>query len=151
MSWPMATWSSFASMSSPTTRLHGVTVLVDDYDEAIAHFVGDLGFHLVEDTNLGGGKRWVRVAPDPEGGPALLLAVASTAEQRAAIGRQAGGRVGFFLHTTDFAAQHARLVERGVRMTEEPRVEAYGTVVVFEDRYGNRWDLIQPVGGHGGR
>ena len=77
-------------MSSPTTRLHGVTVLVDDYDEAIAHFVGDLGFHLVEDTNLGGGKRWVRVAPDPEGGPALLLAVASTAEQRAAIGRAAG-------------------------------------------------------------
>ena len=89
-------------MSSPTTRLLGVTVLVDDYDEAIAHFVGDLGFHLVEDT-------------------------------------------------TDFAAHHARLVERGVRMTEEPRVEAYGTVVVFEDRYGNRWDLIQPVGGHGGR
>ena len=100
MSWPMATWSSFASMSSPTTRLLGVTVLVDDYDEAIAHFVGDLGFHLVEDTNLGGGKRWVRVAPDPEGGTALLLAVASTAEQRAAIGRQVDALASLFTRTT---------------------------------------------------
>jgi uncharacterized glyoxalase superfamily protein PhnB len=98
------------------------------------------------DTNLGGGKRWVRVAPDPGGEPALLIAVASTDEQRAAIGRQAGGRVGFLLHTDDFVAYHARLVARGIRMTEEPRVETYGTVVVFEDRYGNRWDLIQPAG-----
>jgi catechol 2,3-dioxygenase-like lactoylglutathione lyase family enzyme len=134
-----------------TLSLHAVTVLVDDYDAAIAHYVGDLGFTLLEDTPLDGSKRWVRVAPDPEGGPALLLAVASTAEQRAAIGRQAGGRVGYLLHTTDFAAHHARLVERGVRMTEEPRHEAYGTVVVFDDRYGNRWDLIQPVGDHGCR
>lgn len=133
-------------MSSGSSRLHAVTVLVDDYDVAIAHFVDDLGFHLIEDTNLGDGKRWVRVAPDPGGEPALLLAFASTDEQRAAIGRQAGGRVGFFLHTVDFAAYHARLVARGVRMTEEPRVEPYGTVVVFEDRYGNRWDLIQPAG-----
>jgi catechol 2,3-dioxygenase-like lactoylglutathione lyase family enzyme len=136
-------------MSKPSTRLHAVTVVVDDYDAAIAHFVGDLGFLLVEDADLGGGRRWVRVAPDPEGGPALLLAVASTAEQRAAIGRQAGGRVGFFLHTTDFAAHYARLVERGVRMTEDPRQEPYGTVVVFEDRYGNLWDLIQPTASAG--
>jgi catechol 2,3-dioxygenase-like lactoylglutathione lyase family enzyme len=138
-------------MSSPTARLHAVTVVVDYYGAVIAHFVDDLGFHLVEDTDLGGGKRWVRVAPDPQGGPALVLAVASTAEQRAAIGKQTGGRVGFFLHTTDFAAHHARLMERGVRMIEEPRHEGYGTVVVFEDRYGNLWDLIQPVGDHGGR
>ena len=131
-------------MSSPSARLHAVTIVVDDYDVAIAHFVGDLGFHLVEDTDLGSGKRWVRVAPDPAGGPTLLLAVASNDEQRAAIGRQTGGRVGFFLHTTDFAAQHARLVERGVRVTEEPRHESYGTVVVFQDRYGNLWDLIEP-------
>jgi catechol 2,3-dioxygenase-like lactoylglutathione lyase family enzyme len=130
-------------------RLHAVTLLVDDYDAAIAHFVGDLGFHLVEDTDLGSGKRWVRVAPDPDGGPTLLLAVASSDEQRAAVGRQTGGRVGFFLHTTDFAAEHARLVARGVRMTEEPRHEPYGTVVVFEDRYGNLWDLIEPVGDFG--
>ena len=138
-------------MSSPSLRLHAVTLVVDDYDAAIAHYVDDLGFHLVEDTHLGDGKRWVRVAPDPSGGAALLLAVASTDEQRAAIGRQTGGRVGFFLHTTDFAAHHARLVERGVRMTESPRYEPYGTVVVFEDRYGNLWDLIEPVGGDGGR
>lgn len=136
-------------MSDPSMRLHAVTVVVDDYDAAIAHFVGDLGFHLVEDTDLGGGKRWVRVAPDPAAGPSLLLAVGSTAEQRAAIGRQAGGRVGFILHTNDFAAHHARLLQRNVRMTEEPRHEPYGTVVVFEDRYGNLWDLIQPVGDHG--
>ncbi len=127
-----------------------MTLLVDDYDAAIAHFVGDLGFHLVEDTDLGSGKRWVRVAPELEGGPTLLLAVASTDEQRAAIGRQTGGRVGFFLHTTDFEARHTRLVARGVRMTEEPRHEPYGTVVVFQDRYGNLWDLIEPVGDVGG-
>jgi catechol 2,3-dioxygenase-like lactoylglutathione lyase family enzyme len=134
-------------MSSPSMRLHAVTLVVDDYDEAIAHYVGDLGFRLVEDTDMGDGKRWVRVAPDPDDGPTLLLAVATTDEQTAAIGRQTGGRVGFFLQTTDFAALHTRLVERGVRMAEEPRLEAYGTVVVFEDRYGNRWDLIEPVGG----
>ena len=127
-------------------HLHGVTVLVDDFDTAIRHYVEDLGFRLIEDTDLGAGKRWVRVAPGPQGS-CLLLAVASTDEQRAAIGRQAGGRVGFFLHTADFAGDHARLVARGVRMTEVPRREPYGTVVVFEDRYGNRWDLIEPADG----
>jgi catechol 2,3-dioxygenase-like lactoylglutathione lyase family enzyme len=138
-------------MSSPSRRLHAVTIVVDDYDAAIAHYVGDLGFHLVEDTDLGGGKRWVRVAPDSDGGTALLIAVASSADQHAAIGRQTGGRVAFFLHTSDFAADHARLVARGVRMTEQPRHEPYGSVVVFEDRYGNRWDLIEPVVDHGDR
>jgi catechol 2,3-dioxygenase-like lactoylglutathione lyase family enzyme len=133
-----------------TMRLHAVTLVVDDYDVAIAHYVNDLGFRLIEDTDLGQGKRWVLVAPDRQGS-CLLLAVATTDEQRAAIGNQTGGRVGFFLHTTDFAAHYARLVERGVHMTEEPRHEPYGTVVVFEDRYGNSWDLIEPVGDHRGR
>lgn len=126
-------------------RLHAVTLLVDDYDEAIAHYVDDLGFTLVEDTPLTPQKRWVRVSPDPDGGTSLLLAVATTDAQRAAIGNQTGGRVGLFLHTDDFRSRHAHLVARGVRMTEEPRIEPYGTVVVFEDRYGNLWDLIEPI------
>lgn len=125
-------------------RLHGVTLLVHDYDEAIAHYVDDLGFSLVEDTDMGSGRRWVRVAPDPDGGTSLILAVATTEAQRAAIGNQTGDRVGLFLHTDDFAADHARLIARGVRMTESPRVEPYGTVVVFLDRFGNLWDLIEP-------
>ena len=124
-------------------RLHAVTLLVDDYDEAIAHYVEDLGFTLVEDTRLTPDKRWVRVSPDPSG-TSFILAVATTPDQRAAIGNQTGGRVGLFLHTDDFAADHARLVSRGVEMTEEPRHETYGSVVVFRDRYGNLWDLIQP-------
>ncbi len=138
-------------MSEPSLKLHAVTIVVDDYDTAIAHYVNDLGFQLVEDTDLGNGKRWVRVAPDPAGGATLLLAVATSDDQRAAIGRQTGGRVGFFLHTNDFASYHARLVKCGIRMTEDPRHEAYGTVVVFEDRYGNLWDLIEPVADNGGR
>jgi catechol 2,3-dioxygenase-like lactoylglutathione lyase family enzyme len=124
-------------------RLHAVTLLVDDYDEAISHYVDDLGFTLVEDTPLPPDKRWVRVSPDPSG-TSFILAVASTPAQRSAIGNQTGGRVGLFLHTDGFAADHARLVARGVEMTEEPRHETYGTVVVFRDRYGNLWDLIQP-------
>jgi catechol 2,3-dioxygenase-like lactoylglutathione lyase family enzyme len=132
-------------MSSEGLRLHAVTVLVDDYDEAIAHYVGDLGFTLVEDTTLSPEKRWVRVAPDPTGGVSLLLAVATTEAQRAVIGQQAGGRVTFFLHTNNFQDTYSRLLARGVLMTEEPRHESYGTVVVFADRYGNLWDLIEPV------
>lgn len=126
-------------------RLHAVTLLVDDYDEAIAHYVNDLGFTLVEDTPLTPQKRWVRVSPDPEGGTCLILAVARTDTQRAAIGRQTGGRVGLFLHTEDFDSEYARLVARGVQMTEQPRNEPYGKVVVFQDRYGNLWDLIEPI------
>ena len=126
-------------------HLHAVTVVVDDYDEAIAHYVGDLGFTLLEDTELGPGKRWVRVSPDAEGTSSLLLATASNEAQRAVIGNQTGGRVGFFLHVDDFAAYHERLLARGVEMTESPRHETYGTVVVFKDRYGNLWDLIQPA------
>lgn len=125
-------------------RLHAVTLLVDDYDEAIAHYVDDLGFTLVEDTQLTEHKRWVRVSPDAHGGTSFILAVASTDAQRAAIGNQTGGRVGLFLHTDDFDAEYARLTTNGVAMTEAPRSEPYGKVVVFRDRYGNLWDLIQP-------
>jgi catechol 2,3-dioxygenase-like lactoylglutathione lyase family enzyme len=126
-------------------RLHAVTVVVDDYDEAIAHYVGDLGFILLEDTPLAGGKRWVRVSPEAAGGSCLLLARAASADQRAAIGQQAGGRVGFFLHVDDFDAYYQRLVAAGVSIVEGPRHETYGTVAVFRDRYGNLWDLIQPA------
>lgn len=124
-------------------RIGAVTFLVRDYDEAIAWFRDALGFALVEDTPLGGGKRWVLVSPGDRGTP-LLLAEASTDEQQARIGDQTGGRVGFFLHTDDFARDHARMRAAGVRFNEEPRHEAYGTVAVFEDLYGNLWDLIEP-------
>lgn len=125
-------------------RIAHVALLVRDYDEAIAWFARALGFVLVEDSDLGDGKRWVRIAPEAGAAFQLLLARATTAEQGAAIGRQHGGRVGFFLHTDDFARDHARLVSAGARVDAQPRHEAYGTVVVFEDLYGNRWDLIGP-------
>jgi catechol 2,3-dioxygenase-like lactoylglutathione lyase family enzyme len=124
-------------------RLAHVTLIVPDYDEAIAHYTGVLGFELVEDTALGAGKRWVRVAP-PGSTTSLVLAQAATDEQRAAIGRQGAGRVWLFLHTDDFAGDHAAMQARGVRFVEAPRREPYGTVAVFEDRYGNRWDLVEP-------
>lgn len=120
-----------------------VTLVVADCDEAIAFYCGRLGFALIEDTDLGGGKRWVVVALDG-GGARLLLAEARGAEQQAAIGRQAGGRVGFFLETGDFDRDFAAFTARGVRFLEAPRRESYGTVAVFEDVYGNRWDLIEP-------
>jgi catechol 2,3-dioxygenase-like lactoylglutathione lyase family enzyme len=126
-------------------NLVAITLLVRDYDEAIAYYTQSLGFALLEDTDMGGGKRWVRVAPRGQGKVALLLARAANDEQHAAIGKQAGGRVAFFLHTDDFARDHAALKSRGVRFIEEPRHEAYGSVVVFEDLYGNRWDFIEPA------
>lgn len=125
-------------------RLALVSLLVRDYGEAIDWYTRCLGFHLAEDTDLGQGKRWVVVTPTDSGGPGLLLARAATPEQQVAIGNQAGGRVFLFLHTDDFTGDHARLVAAGVRFIEEPRREAYGTVAVFEDLYGNRWDLIEP-------
>lgn len=127
-----------------TRRLGALTLVVRAYDEAIAWYRDRLGFVLVADTPLGEGKRWVVMRPG-EGGSDLLLAEAASPEQVSAIGRQAGGRVFLFLHTTDFAADHARMKAAGVRFIEEPRHEAYGTVAVFEDLYGNRWDLIQPA------
>lgn len=120
-----------------------VTLVVADYDEAIAFYRDALGFELLEDTHLGGGKRWVRVAPKGAE-TALLLAQADGETQRASVGRQTGGRVGFFLHTDDFARDHAAMQARGVRFIEAPRHEPYGTVAVFEDLYGNRWDLLEP-------
>ena len=129
-----------------TRRLAATAVVVRDYDEALAYYCGVLGFVLVEDTALGGGKRWVLVTPSKQHGSALLLAQASGPEQHARIGDQAGGRVFLFLHTEDFAADHARYLEAGVRFIEKPRYESYGTVAVFEDLYGNRWDLVQPAG-----
>ena len=126
-----------------------VSFLVRDYDEAIAFFTGALGFALLEDTPLGGLKRWVRVAP-PGGGCALLLARATGEEQLAVVGRQAGGRVFLFLETADFDQDHAALRSRGVRFLEEPRVEPYGKVAVFADLYGNKWDLLEPRSGPDG-
>jgi catechol 2,3-dioxygenase-like lactoylglutathione lyase family enzyme len=117
---------------------------VHDYDEALAFFVGRLGFRVLEDTPLTPAKRWVVVAPDGARDAALLLARAVGPEQQAAVGRQGGGRVFLFLHTDDFARDYAAFQARGVRFVEAPRAEVYGTVVVFEDLYGNRWDLIGP-------
>lgn len=119
-----------------------VSVLVPDYDEGIAFFTGQLGFRLLEDTDLGGGKRWVKVAP--EGAEtAFLLACASGAAQRATIGQQGGGRVWLFLATDDFRRDHAAFRRNGVPFEEPPREELYGTVAVFHDPWGNRWDLIE--------
>ena len=124
-----------------TGRLATIAFLVRDYDEAIAWFTTALGFRLMEDTPLGGGKRWVRVAADG-GGSALLLAKA-VGDQIDGIGRQAAGRVGFFLEVTDFDAAHARMLAAGVHFNEAPRAEPYGRVAVFTDLYGNRWDLLE--------
>jgi catechol 2,3-dioxygenase-like lactoylglutathione lyase family enzyme len=119
------------------------SLLVRDYDEAIAFYVDALGFELREDSPRADGGRWVVVAP-PGTESGLLLARPSKPEQLARIGDQTGGRVGWFLHTDDFTAMHERMRSAGVRFLEEPRHEAYGTVAVFEDLYGNRWDLLEP-------
>jgi catechol 2,3-dioxygenase-like lactoylglutathione lyase family enzyme len=124
-------------------HLANVALIVSDYDEAIAWYTQVLGFDLLQDTDLGDGKRWVRVSPPGATGTSLLLAQAATEAQRGRIGDQVGGRVGFFLHTDDFATDYAALTGRGVRFAEEPRQESYGTVAVFVDLYGNRWDLVE--------
>ncbi|MGY4000753.1 VOC family protein [Aeromonas sanarellii] len=128
-------------------HIGALTLLVADYDQAITFFTRGLGFELLEDTPLKEpgkpGKRWVRVAPGGACGSALLLAQAASEEQRAAIGRQGGGRVFLFLETDDFWGDYERMREYGVHFCEEPRYEPYGTVVVFEDISGNRWDLLQ--------
>lgn len=128
------------------SHLGAVSLLVRDYDEAIAFFVGKLGFELSEDTDMGGGKRWVRVTPKG-GQTSLLLARAATPEQVARIGDQAGGRVWLFLYTDDLMRDHAAWLAAGVHFRETPRHETYGKVVVFEDLYGNAWDLIEPATG----
>lgn len=123
-------------------RIATVTLIVDDYDRAIAFYRDVLGLALVTDTPLGGGKRWVTVAG--AGGARLLLARADGDAQLAAVGNQTGGRVGFFLESDDFERDHARLAGAGVRFLEAPRREPYGSVAVFEDIYANKWDLIEP-------
>lgn len=120
-----------------------ITLVVRDYDEAIDYYCEVLGFELVEDTPQGGDKRWVLVRPPGAQETCLLLAKATTPEQGGRIGDQTGGRVFLFLHTDKFDRDHAALRSRGVRFLEEPRHEAYGTVAVFEDCYGNRWDLLE--------
>lgn len=122
-------------------KLAFLSILVPDYAAGLSFFVNQLGCHVIEDTDIGDGKRWIRVAP-PGGGTGFLLARA-VGEQRAYIGKQGGGRVWLFLETSDFAADHARLKANGVQFAEAPRHEPYGTVAVFEDPFGNRWDLIQ--------
>jgi catechol 2,3-dioxygenase-like lactoylglutathione lyase family enzyme len=128
------------------SRLGLVTLVVREYDEAIAFFVDLLGFELVEDTALDEGKRWVVVAPPGGRGAALLLARAATGRERERVGDQTGGRVALFLFTDDFAGDHQRMLAAGVIFLEPPRHEPYGTVAVFEDLYGNRWDLIEDRG-----
>lgn len=118
-------------------------LVVADYDAAIGFYVSKLGFTLTRDDDMGGGKRWVVVTPPGSQG-GLLLAKASGEAQVARIGDQTGGRVGFFLHTDDFDRDHAAMSAAGVKFLEAPRREAYATVAVFEDLYGNRWDLLQP-------
>lgn len=121
-----------------------VRVLVRDYDEALGFYAGALRFRVDEDTPLGGGKRWVVVSPAGRGGTRLLLARAKNRAERAAVGRQSGGRVFLFLRTDDFWRDYRAMRARGVRFCEEPRSEAYGTVAVFLDLYGNKWDLLTP-------
>jgi catechol 2,3-dioxygenase-like lactoylglutathione lyase family enzyme len=120
-----------------------IAIVVRDYDEAIDYYTRVLGFELIEDEPRGPGKRWVRVAPRGDHGASLLLAKAANDEQTSRIGNQTGGRVFLFLHTDDFQRDYTAYSARGVKFIEQPRYEEYGTVVVFEDIYGNKWDLIE--------
>ena len=119
-----------------------ITIVVNDYDNAIAHYINELGFTLIEDTVLTPEKRWVVVAPGTEGAK-ILLAQASTQEQIRAIGNSTGGRVGFFMYTSNFNETYELYKSQGIEFTENPRQESFGQVVVFKDKYGNKWDLIQ--------
>ena len=119
-----------------------ITIVVDDYDNAIAHYINELGFTLIEDTVLTPEKRWVVVAPGTEGAK-ILLAQASTQEQIRAIGNSTGGRVGFFMYTSNFNETYELYKSQGIEFTENPRQESFGQVVVFKDKYGNKWDLIE--------
>lgn len=124
------------------TTLGMIAIVVDDYDSAIAHYTNDLLFNLIEDKALTPEKRWVVIAPSTEGAK-ILLAKASNSQQKAAIGNSTGGRVGFFLYTDNFDETYQRYLTRGIEFTELPRNETFGQVVVFKDKYGNKWDLIE--------
>ncbi|MEO5622372.1 MAG: VOC family protein [Dokdonella sp.] len=130
-----------------TQFISAVALVIPDYDEAIAYYTQVLGFDLIEDSPREPGKRWVLIAPPGSHGTRLLLARAATPVQRERIGDQTGGRVFLFLHTDDFWRDHAAYIARGVEFVEAPREESYATVAVFRDRYGNRWDLIEPKSG----
>ncbi|MDC6364483.1 MULTISPECIES: VOC family protein [Flavobacteriaceae] len=129
-------------MANSKKSIAHITLVVRDYDEAIEFYTQKLNFKLVQDVDLGNGKRWVLVAPKTSE-CALLLGKAANEEQMAAIGNQTGGRVFLFLHTDDFWADYESMKNKGVEFTEKPRKEEYGTVVVFKDLYGNLWDLLQ--------
>ena len=129
-----------------TQKIATLALVVADYDEAIEFYRDKLGFSLVADTPLGGDQRWVLVAPPGGNGARLLLAKADGPEQLASVGNQTGGRVMLFLETDDFTGDFARMSEKGVTFLEAPRHEAYGSVAVFADLYGNKWDLIEPRG-----
>jgi hypothetical protein len=119
-----------------------ITMVIDDYDLAISHYVDDLGFELIEDREMTPEKRWVVVSPG-KGGARILLAKAADDKQRSAIGNSTGGRVGFFLYTTNFPETFLVFSARGIKFLESPRPEKYGLVAVFQDKYGNKWDLIE--------
>ena len=131
-------------MNSMKQLISSVALVVDNYDDAIDFYTKQLKFELVEDTDLGDGKRWVRVSPPNSKGTAILLAKADSAQQSKSVGKQSGGRVFLFLQTDDFWRDYNDMMSKGVSFKESPRVEVYGTVVVFEDLYGNKWDLFQP-------
>ncbi|WP_077287305.1 VOC family protein [Cognaticolwellia aestuarii] len=124
-------------------RISNIALVVEDYDDAIAFYTKKLNFQLIEDTELGGGKRWVQISPPNGNGTNILLAKASNAQQSQSVGNQAGGRVFLFLQTNDFWRDYQEMKAQGVEFTEEPREEEYGTVVVFKDLYGTQWDLLQ--------
>ena len=119
-----------------------ITIVIDEYDAAIDHYINDLGFTLLEDTELSPEKRWVVIAPSSTGAQ-ILLAKASNEQQQAAIGNSTGGRVGFFLYTDNFTETYESYLAQGIEFTERPRNEIFGQVVVFKDKYGNKWDLIE--------
>jgi uncharacterized glyoxalase superfamily protein PhnB len=119
-----------------------IAIVIDDYDQAIAHYVNDLGFTLIEDTALNPEKRWVVISPSSQGAR-ILLAKANNQEQKNAIGNSTGGRVGFFLYTDNFSETYQLYLSKGIEFTETPRNEKFGQVVVFKDKYGNKWDLIE--------
>ena len=124
-------------------RISNIALVVENYDDAIEFYTKKLNFQLIEDSDLGAGKRWVQIAPPNSNGTNLLLAQASDDQQKKSIGNQAGGRVFLFLQTNDFWRDYEHMKTHGVEFTEEPRIEEYGTVVVFKDLYGTKWDLLQ--------
>jgi len=125
-------------------QLTQIALLIPEYDEAIAYYTNVLNFTLIEDTDMGNGKRWVVVTPGTSGGCKILLAKAKNEKQLASIGNQCGGRVFLFLHTENFERDYKAYKAEGVEFIASPRHEEYGTVIVFIDKYGNKWDLIEP-------